>query len=184
MKALNRDNFASVFGKFLNQSQIPARSAAAAIGCSEATMNRLLGKALYSRSSKPSLPTDETLKQAGTMMVIGYERYAKLSKADRAKVSEAIGTVAGGGIGFAAISSAIASLGSVAGLSAAGITSGLAAMGGFLGGGMAMGVAVAAAIPLTVGAVGLGVGAGVQHMMKENALNATKFDSKWETFGN
>ena len=52
---------------------------------------------------------------------------------------------------------AIATAGSVAGLSGAGITTGLAAIGGTVGGGMTAGVAIAVAAP-AVAVVGLGYG--------------------------
>lgn len=180
MKELNRDNFAAKFGSFLDGFKIPVRSAAAAIGCSEATMNRLLGKEVHRLLKKPSLPTDEMLKQAGMIMAIGYIRYSKLSRAEKQKISETIGTVVGGTVGLASISTAIAGLGSVAGLSAAGITSGLAAMGGIVGGGMAAGVVVAAVIPAVVGAVGFGLGTGVKQVWKQTALSSTNFNAYWE----
>jgi len=49
------------------------------------------------------------------------------------------------------------SIGTVGGLSAAGITSGLAAIGGTVGGGMATGVVIVAAAPIAVGAVAVGI---------------------------
>lgn len=180
MKELNRNNFAAKFGSFLDRFKIPARSAAAAIGCSEATMNRLLGREVHRLLKKSSLPTDEMLRQAGMMMAIGYIRYSKLSRAEKQKISETIGTLVGGTVGLASISTTIAGLGSVAGLSAAGITSGLAAMGGVVGGGMVVGVAVAAVIPVAVGAVGFGVGTGIKQAWKQVALNSTNFNADWE----
>jgi hypothetical protein len=180
MEEFNRANFASVFGAYLDQYQLPIRSVAAAIGCSEPTMNRLLGREVHPLLNKPSLPTDEMLRQAGVMMTIGYIPYSRLSKAEKARVSETIGTVVGGSVGFATIGTAVAGFGSVAGVSAAGISSGLAAMGGIIGGGMLAGVAVAAAIPVAVGTAGLGVGKGIKHVRKQISLNSSNFDPKWE----
>ncbi|HEY9876325.1 MAG TPA: lecithin retinol acyltransferase family protein [Candidatus Obscuribacterales bacterium] len=57
-----------------------------------------------------------------------------------------------------AVAGAAGAIGSVAGLSAAGITSGLAAVGGTVGGGMAAGVAVTVAAP-AVAAAAVGYGA-------------------------
>ncbi len=62
----------------------------------------------------------------------------------------AVGLGAGGAIGFAALYYG----GAVAGLSAAGITSGLAAAGALVGGGMAAGVAVLAAPAVVLGGAG------------------------------
>jgi hypothetical protein len=174
MEDLSRDSFAQKFGNFLDCHQISALSVAKAIGCSEVTMNRLLG------NIEPStLPTDEMLKQAGCMMALGYIRYSKLSRAEKKKLSDAVGTVAGGSIGFLAITSAI-SFSGVSGLSAAGISSGLAAMGGVIGGGMAAGVTVAAALPIACGGVGLGIVKVTKHLREKKKLNATQLDSVWE----
>ena len=63
-----------------------------------------------------------------------------------------IATAGGIATGGAAAIGAIASSGSVIGLSATGITSGLAAVGSVVGGGMAAGLIVTAASPLIAGA--------------------------------
>ena len=52
-----------------------------------------------------SLPSDEMLKQIGIMLTIGFKHYAELSKAQKEKISEAIGAVGGGAIGFDRVSS-------------------------------------------------------------------------------
>lgn len=65
----------------------------------------------------------------------------------------ALGAGVGGVISFAALYG----LGSVVGLSAAGITSGLAAAGGIIGGGMVAGVFVLAAPVAVLGAAGVGL---------------------------
>lgn len=175
MEDLNRDDFARKFGSFLDRYQIPVRSAARAIGCSEMTMNRLLG------NSEPlTLPTDEMLKQAGCMIALGHIRYSKLSRAEKQKLSETVGTAVGGSVGFVAITSAVSGLGTVGGLSAAGISSGLATMGGVVGGGMAAGVAVAATLPIAIGGVGFGIGKVAKQLMDQRALNATYLDPTWE----
>jgi Lecithin retinol acyltransferase len=67
-------------------------------------------------------------------------------------------TTVGAVAGSAGAVGAIATCGSVAGLSAAGITSGLAAVGGVVGGGMAAGVAITVAAP-AVAAASIGFGA-------------------------
>lgn len=65
-------------------------------------------------------------------------------------LSGAIGAGLGGGIGFAALY-----YGGTVGLSAAGITSGLAAAGGLVGGGMVAGMAVLAAPAVILGGAGI-----------------------------
>lgn len=74
-------------------------------------------------------------------------------------LSGALGAGAGGLASFAALYFG----GSVVGLSAAGITSGLAAAGGLLGGGMATGIAVLAAPVAILGGIGVGIAAHVRN---------------------
>lgn len=64
----------------------------------------------------------------------------------------AVGTGVGAGIGFASLY-----LGGTVGLSAAGITSGLAAAGSLIGGGMVAGVGVLAAPAVVLGSLGVGL---------------------------
>ncbi|MDR1953721.1 MAG: hypothetical protein LBQ21_04500 [Clostridiales Family XIII bacterium] len=81
----------------------------------------------------------------------------------------AAGAVAGGAISFVAL----INFGSVVGLSAAGITSGLAAAGGIVGGGMVAGIAVLAAPVAILGAGAVGITAAVKHkklIQKKEAL--------------
>lgn len=67
---------------------------------------------------------------------------------------EILGALAGGGVGVGVGLTFISVAGSVAGFSAAGITSGLAALGSLVGGGMLAGVFVAGAIPIAIGTGG------------------------------
>lgn len=78
----------------------------------------------------------------------------------------ALGVGTGGAIGFAALYLG----GSVVGLSAAGITSGLAAAGAIVGGGMAAGIAVLAAPAVVLG----GAGVGVASHLKNKRLREAK----------
>lgn len=72
----------------------------------------------------------------------------------------AAGVGVGAGVGFAGLY-----LGGVTGLSAAGITSGLAAAGSLIGGGMVAGIAVLAAPAVLLG--GLGLGAATRYKAKK-----------------
>lgn len=71
----------------------------------------------------------------------------------------AVGVGLGAGIGFAGLYLG----GSVVGLSAAGITSGLAAASGLIGGGMAAGLAVLAAPAVVLGGAGIGVASHIRN---------------------
>lgn len=77
----------------------------------------------------------------------------------------ALGAGAGGAISFAALYLG----GSVVGLSAAGITSALAAAGALVGGGMAAGVAVLAAPVAILGGVGVGAASHVKNKKLKEA---------------
>lgn len=80
---------------------------------------------------------------------------------DEEREARAVGrtmTTVGAVAGSAGTVGAIATAGSVAGLSGAGITSGLAAIGGTVGGSMGAGIAIAVAAPAVV-AAGVGYGA-------------------------
>ncbi len=70
----------------------------------------------------------------------------------------AVGVGVGAGIGFAGLY-----LGGVTGLSAAGITSGLAAAGSLIGGGMVAGIGVLAAPAVALGGAGIGVASHIKN---------------------
>jgi hypothetical protein len=172
MNQFKRDNCGLLLAKFIKENDLDVRRVAKAIGCSEATLNRIL--------TTRSLPSDEMMKQVGIIMELGIVSYSRLSSAQKEHISEAIGTVGGGILGFGSISAAISTLGTVSGLSAAGITSGLSTLGVVVGGGMIGGVIVAAAIPIVAGATGYGIIKGVKYLANEWKLNASEFDERWE----
>jgi len=171
---MKRENYWIPFAKFLVNSDIKAKDAAEVIGCPEASIVRIL--------AAQTLPSDEMVEQIELMMKLGFPQYAeysKLSKADRHKFSENTSKFLSGASGFWAIGQAISAAG-VAGLSGAGVTSGLAAIGTIVGGGMVAGVGVTAAIPLATGYLGW---KGVQKVQKFNDarnLHKVTFDQRWE----
>lgn len=86
-------------------------------------------------------------------------------------IPEVLAGALGAGVGGVASFAALFFGGSVVGLSAAGITSGLAAAGAIVGGGMAAGVAVLAAPVAVLGAAGVGIAA---HAKNKKLMNAKK----------
>lgn len=62
----------------------------------------------------------------------------------------------GGALGSGGAITLVSVMGRVAGLSAPGITSGLAALGALVGGGMATGIAIVAAVPVVAGGAAYG----------------------------
>ncbi|MBD0780103.1 hypothetical protein HPE56_20075 [Maribacter sp. ANRC-HE7] len=170
-KELNRENISQYLAVFIQKNNLTVDLVAKEIGCSTSTLQRIVGKLSY--------PTNKLLKQSGIMFSIGFEKFKKLTKAEKEQISEQIGAVGGGILGFGGIASAISASG-VAGLSAVGITSGLASIGAIIGGGMIAGVVVSAAIPIAIGAIGYKVVKGIKTMISDNKLTTDKFDPIWE----
>ena len=79
-------------------------------------------------------------------------------------VAGAVGVSAGAGIGFAGLF-----FGGSVGLSAAGITSGLAAAGSLIGGGMVAGIGVLASPAVILGAAGVGVASHIKNKKLRDA---------------
>jgi hypothetical protein len=171
MDNINRENFRLLMAGFIEHSNLTVRKAAKAIGCTEPTLTRLLASKTW--------PSDEMMKQGGILFELGFDRYSKLSMAQKEKISDTIGAVGGTTLGFGAITAAISALG-VPGLSAVGITSGLAVLGSLVGGGMLVGVSVAAAIPLAAGALGYGIIKAIKYFIEENVVERENYDPFWE----
>jgi len=167
-----RQHIHTILSQFMAQESISARKVAKVIGCSEATVLRIINDVTW--------PTDEMMKRCHTMIEIGYKRYSKLSEAEKEKISNAIGTVGGGVLGVGVSLGAVSALGTVAGFSAAGMTSGLAALGAVVGGGMAAGIGVAAEVPLAIAGVGYGTVKLIKGMVSEVNLNVENLNPRWE----
>ena len=172
MNQITRDNCRLLLATFIEENSLNIRRIAKAIGCSEATLDRIL--------DARSLPSDEMMKQVGIMIELGFDSYLKLSNAQKEHISEAIGTAGGGILGLGSITAAISSLGAIGGLSAAGITSGLATLGAVVSGGMVAGVMIVASIPVAAGAAGYAIIKSVKHLANEWQLNVIELDEHWE----
>lgn len=95
------------------------------------------------------------------MLPLGKFKWYLIKQIGAKKMSDndkgaAAAGLASGAVGAAGSVGAVAASG-VAGLGATGITSGLAAVGGVIGGGMLSGLVITAAAPLAVGAAGYGL---------------------------
>ena len=167
MNTLTRDSFATDFAGFLNAEKLEARKVAAVIGCSAPTLDRL-----FKSESKPS---DEMLRQAALLKELKFEKYAGLSESQKSELARNI-TVGASGVAGVGASVAAVSAAGIAGLGVTGITSGLAAIGGTMLGGLF----VVAAIPLAVAGAGYGIYKGVQYVIDERALDDVAFNPKWE----
>jgi len=169
---ITESNLHKYLKAFILQNQLTFKDIALAIGCSMHTLKRV--------SDQDTRPTSNLIKQCGILFALGYKKYKKLSNSEKEKISEKIGTIGGGVLGFGAISSAVSASGAVVGLSAAGITSGLAGMGALVGGGMVAGIAIVASIPMAVGGIGYGIMKGIKGIINHQKINSPEVDSKWE----
>ena len=169
---LTPENCRLLLAAYMEKNDVDASRIAKAIGCRHASLGRIL--------SGKSLPSDNFLAQVGILIGIGIEKYLKLSKAEKEKITEAIGAAGAGAFGFSGIAAAIGASGTTVGLSATGISSGLAAIGTTVGGGMVAGVTMLAAVPLAAGAAGFGIIKGVKFFFSEAELNKLDVDDRWE----
>jgi len=172
MTEITRDNLRVLLASFMEKDGLTIDNISKSLGCQKGTLGRILAGI--------TLPSDECMKQVGTMIDLGYPTYSKLTKAQKRDISDTLGIIAGGTLGFASITTAISSAGVVAGVSAAGITSGLAALGAVVGGGMLAGIAVAAAIPIATGTLGYLTVKGVKLAIGKSRLSEEGIDPVWE----
>jgi hypothetical protein len=171
MEKISRNDCRVFLAAFMEKNNLPVKKVSDAIDCSKSSLNRIIGG--------QTLPSDEMLRQSAVMIELGFKSYAKLSKAEKEKISEILGVVGGGTIGIGAVTAAVSSLG-LAGLSAAGITSGLAALGAIIGGGMAAGITVVAAIPIGAAVLGYGVIKAVKATLESHKHSKEEYDPFWE----
>ncbi|WP_312396857.1 helix-turn-helix transcriptional regulator [Chryseobacterium sp.] len=171
MDNLDINNFAELCNSYIKNQGLKPNKISKAIGCSKATLIRLL--------NGNSLPTEEMLKQMGILIILGLERYSKLTGTEKEKISETIGTISGAGLGFASITAIVSGLG-FSGLSGAGIMSGLATLGGVVGYGAVGGILISAIIPVSGAVAGYGLIKGIKTLTKHYKDKNTVLDPKWE----
>ncbi|WP_196895818.1 hypothetical protein [Aureivirga marina] len=172
MDEINVENVPHFLAVFMKENKLEIKEVAKEINCSIATLKRIIAKKTFA--------TSNMIKQVGIMISIGFEEYKKLTKADKEKISEKIGALGGGVLGFGTITSAIGASGAVVGLSAAGITSGLAAIGATVGGGMLAGILAISIVPVAVGGLGYALTKGVKSIISNNRLKSEEIDPYWE----
>jgi hypothetical protein len=171
MEKISRNDCRVFLAAFMEKNNLPIKKVSKAIDCSKATMNRIIGG--------QTLPSDEMLRQTAIMVELGFDSYSKLSKAEKEKISEMLGIVGGGTIGIGTVTAAVSTLG-FAGLSAAGIASGLSTLGAMIGGGMAAGLSVVAAIPIGAAVLGYATIKAVKATLEYHKHGQEKHDPFWE----
>lgn len=171
VERINESNFNRILNTYMKKNNLSTAKISKALCCSKPTLERLL--------MDKTIPTDEMIKQAGLLIAIGIKQYDKMSKADKEKYSETIGTISGAGLGFASISAVVSSFG-IAGLSGPAIMSGLAAIGGYLGAGAIAGITVVAVIPVLTGIGGYALIKGIKKATGYVRQQDVKIDKRWE----
>lgn len=172
MQEFSRESLRVLLAAFIEQHDLMTRRVAKAIGCSDATIIRLL--------AAKTLPSDEMMQEVALMVQAGFDRYARMTKPERRLLSKKMErSVVGGSVvgGFAAIPDVVGAFGKQ-GLSGPGIASGLKKMSG--GNGMVGGIQAAAAIPILAGALGYVVIVGVNYFASERQLDVTDMNPRWE----
>lgn len=167
MTAPHQPDFPVMLAEYMKQHGLTVRRIATVFACSDATLTRLLNGS--------TLATDEMLRQIKLLLDIGFDRFSKLSIAERTSTMGNVGVLGGGAAGVGIVAAA------GAGANAAGLAGGLAAAGGVVGGGMAAGIVVAAAIPLACAGIGYGLFRAAQYFLSESHLANDALDPKWET---
>src|ERR1035441_2133966 len=96
-------------------SGLSRRDLANSLGCSESTISRL--------ETEKTEPTIDITNRLRALVLIGYHRFAKMSDSQKGSLSENISSLGGAAAGIAGAIGTVSA--GVAGLSAAGVTSGL-----------------------------------------------------------
>lgn len=147
---------------------ITRRELATMVSCSEATISRI--------EAKKTKPTTDFMNRLLALVLIGRSKFGTLSSKEKEITFESISAIGGVGAGFGAAMAAVSAQGTVVGLSAAGVASGLSALGGTILGGAAL----VASVPLAAGLASLGVAKGIKAICESNKLNCTEVDGRFE----
>ena len=108
---ITRERLFHFLAAFIEENKLQVSHVAKAIGCSEASLNRII--------LKKTLPSDEMLKQSGIIFAVGFDKYVTLTDAENEQISEKIYAV-GGVVGtVAAIVGSIGGGAMVAGIAVA-----------------------------------------------------------------
>ncbi len=149
-------------------SGMSRKDLAIVIGVAESTIYRL--------ESGNTLPTMDFMLRLSALVAIGYARFSNMSESEKKKLAEYINVCGGVKSGIGGAIGAIAASGVEIGLSAAGISSGVAALGGVVLGSCAL----VASIPLSAGFAGYGLAKGIKAICDANRLNCKEVDGHWE----
>ena len=131
---------------FLTEHSLDAIAFAKSVGIQTDRLNKLLASEQMSNEKEYS----EVIIAMAIIEVKGFDYYKSMSQEDKSELACKF-IAAGGSTMTVGGMIAVISAAGVPGLSAAGIASGLAAIGALVGGGMVAGIALCSAAPLVVG---------------------------------
>jgi DNA-binding XRE family transcriptional regulator len=167
LEKINQENCGDKLILIRNELNMTKRDLAHVLGCSESTISRI--------ENNKTKPTKDFMNRLICIVLIGYSKFSSLSKKDKKYLENYLGAVSGVLSGTAGAIGVVSSSGT-AGLSAAGITSGLAA----IGGSMSTGLGVIASIPIAAGFIGFGISKGIKAICEANDLNCKEIDGRYE----
>lgn len=142
---VNKQNIINLIEDFKEKNKIDNSKLALIIGHKTSYIEKIL--------LAPENADDEFLKQFAILSQYGIGKYEKLTKSEKEKISEKIGAITMTGISLGSIATIVSGLG-ISGLSGAGIMSGLATIGGIVGGGALVGISIIATTPILAGTIG------------------------------
>ena len=148
MKNCKKEELALKVNEFLTRHSLDAKVFAKSVGISNHELNEII--------TQSRLPTEQEYAEIIIAMTIieakGWEYWRSMSVEKKSDLAAKFVAAGGSSMTIGGMIALISVCG-VPGLSAAGIASGLAAIGATIGGGMVAGIAVCSAAPIVVGGV-------------------------------
>ncbi len=173
MNELTKENCAQLLDAFVIKYKLTIPKIAKAIGCPKSSLERII--------LVKSWPTELMLKHVAILLEVGFKNFNRISKNNRDKLFEKLSALGGGVFGFSSVSAAISAAAAPGLTGGAVITSGLAGLGGLIGGGMAYGIGIIAVTPIITGYAGYKGVNSINTLIKRRKLNSTSLDPIWES---
>lgn len=168
LEPVTRENCGRKLKLIREISGLTRKDLAEALGVVESTVYRL--------EMAKTKPTQSFMLRLSALMVIGHARYSEMSEVEKEALSGYLGLTQGITAGIGGAIAAISAGTTIGRLSAAGITSGLAAVGGRVLGGLSQKIPVSS----LVGSAGLGLIKGIQAICQANRLQCREVDGRYE----
>ncbi len=168
LESITKDNCGEKLALAREAMIMTRRELASVLGCSEATISRI--------ETNKTRPTKDFMNRLIALVFIGHSKFKSLKPKEKESLLEYIAATGRAGEGVSAALSAVSTGGNIAGLSAAGVASGVGAIRGSLLGRAAL----IASVPVAACLAGYGIAKGIQSICKSNKLNCKEVDGKFE----